>query len=207
METNTVAKMKTVMKRKKAVTVIGLLFVLLLSACAGKTDNEQAYELANTDESGIDENLQVEAYYDAITRLENTGFLPDDSYCYVSNGKDFHTQKQSAYPNQFAVYDFYEDGLILARVSHAQFMYEDDFWPYEIFQFSADQDRYESIANVEQIDLKANPDYADFPYEYDKDDDKKVYIVNFYGEKYYYDEDAYDDWKEKLLGSRLYVFE
>ena len=412
METDAVARMKTVTKRKKAMTVMGILIVLLLSACAGKTDNKQAYEPANTDESGKDENLQVEAveentywlnrhgeiyessyapagldktfatmlwiathqgeivgehlpdgdfpciaeseqireaaaegqdtgdvpgavfhvwvrivqepfqategsfgqtahkdtilyrdgedlyvafqsvedtgkwtvsriagygdwlekelgifiqmttglglqesesaiaedYYDAITRLENTGFLPDDSYCYVSNGKDFHTQKQSAYPNQFAVYDldgdgikelcikiggtctrdnaqyvyrysqeksfelifsyydgcdFYEDGLILARVSHAQFMYEDDFWPYEIFRFNADQDKYESIANVEQIDLKANPDYLDFPHEYDKDDDQKVYIVNFYGKKYYYDEDAYDDWKKELLGSKL----
>lgn len=191
-----------------------------------------------------------EIYYDSIARLENTGFLPDGSYCYVSNGKDFQTQKQRAYPNEIAVCDlngdsvnellirvngtcnadcadyvyryskekecfelmfsyyfgcdFYEGGLIYARVSHSQYLYNDDFWPYEIFKYSADTDKYESIAAVEKLDLAANPDYyTKFPYEHDEDHDKMVYIVNTYGEGYYFDEKEYNDWKEKVLDSKL----
>jgi len=82
-------------------------------------------------------------------------------------------------------------------------MYNDGFCPYEIYMYNVDKNTYELIASVEEWDLATCPNALSFPYKDDKDNDKKIYLVNSYGDSHYYDEKEYNDWKEKLLGSKL----
>ena len=78
-------------------------------------------------------------------------------------------------------------------------MYNDDFWPYEIYKYKKSENKYECIASVEQLDLTVCPEYEDsFPFG-----DKKIYFVLFYEEFLYLDEEEYDDWRERLLDSDL----
>ncbi len=123
-----------------------------------------------------------EIYKNAVIALEETGYLPDGTYCYVENDEGFERQKAKAYPNKIVVsdvnndgarelliwiggtcnadfaqyiyryskekecfellfeyyagYDFYSNGLICANVSHSNYIYADDFWPYEVFEYN-----------------------------------------------------------------------
>lgn len=157
---------------------------------------KQAYSnefvIYDINDDGIDELL---------IRVEGT--CNSDSaqyiYCFSEEKENFELLFEYYYGCSF-----YENGLIYAPVSHSGYMYNDDFWPYEIYKYNRSENIYECIASVEQLDLTMCPEYVNsFPFEYDKDGDNKIYFVHYYEKSLYMDEEEYRDWKEKLLDSNL----
>lgn len=163
-------------------------------------DFEKQKELAYPNEFVI-YDINDDGVDELLIRIEGT--CNSDSAQYIYR----FSQEKEAFELLFEYYygcRFYENGLIYAPVSHSGYMYNDDFWPYEIYKYNKSENKYECIASVEQFDLIACPEYEDsFPFEYDKDGDKKIYFVLFYEEFLYLDEEEYDDWRERLLDSDL----
>ena len=102
---------------------------------------------------------------------------------------------------------FYEGGIVCTPVSHSVFMYDDDFWPYEIYRYNPQEKKYEYYACVEEIVAGQLEGYEEIFTEYDKDGDGKVYFTDVEGEGCYMDEQQYTKWRETILqGEKINIY-
>ena len=97
-----------------------------------------------------------------------------------------------------AGFDYYENGVIKASPLYSGFIYQDDFWPYSVFQYDENKNEFVLTASVEEIPkAPENPD--NFPEEYDKDGDGKVYIISQGESVAYMDEKEYLAWEKQVF--------
>ena len=93
---------------------------------------------------------------------------------------------------------YYQNGVIKAKPLYSGFIYQDDFWPYSVFQYDENKNEFVLTASVEEIPkAPENPD--NFPEEYDKDGDGKVYIISQGESVKYSDEQEYLAWKKQIF--------
>ena len=92
-------------------------------------------------------------------------------------------------------------------VSHSGFMYDDDFWPYEIYRYNAQEKKYEYYAGAEEMVDGQLEGYEEIFAEYDKDGDGKVYFTDVEGKGCYMDEQQYTEWRETILrGEKINIY-
>lgn len=102
---------------------------------------------------------------------------------------------------------FYEGGIVCTPVSHSVFMYDDGFWPYEIYRYNPQKKKYEYYACAEEIVAGQLEGYEEIFTEYDKDGDGKVYFTDVEGEGCYMDEQQYTKWRETILqGEKINIY-
>lgn len=81
---------------------------------------------------------------------------------------------------EFPACRYYEGGFIQADISHNQGL-AGDFWPYTLYQYNQETDRYDGIAYLDAWDHNYfEKDYDDnpFPSEYDVDGDGLIYYIS-----------------------------
>ena len=112
-----------------------------------------------------------------------------------------YSEEKNAFELEFeysAGCNYYQNGVIKAKPLHSGFIYQDDFWPYSVFQYDENKNEFVLTASVEEIPkAPENPD--DFPEEYDKDGDGKVYIISQGESVKYLDEQEYLAWKKQIF--------
>ena len=101
----------------------------------------------------------------------------------------------------------YDNGIIEEGLSHNHGMAPDgDFWPYNVYRYDGEEDRYLLIASVDawsrayrEEDYEGNP----FPDKIDADGDGLVYCITEGEdgeEKRMLDEPEYQEWRDSWLG-------
>ena len=112
-----------------------------------------------------------------------------------------YSEEKNAFELEFeysAGCNYYQNGVIKAKPLYSGFIYQDDFWPYSVFQYDENKNEFVLTASVEEIPkAPENPD--DFPEEYDKDGDGKVYIISQGESVKYLDEQEYLAWKKQIF--------
>ena len=112
-----------------------------------------------------------------------------------------YSEEKNAFELEFeysAGCNYYQNGVIKAKPLYSGFIYQDDFWPYSVFQYDENKNEFVLTASVEEIPkAPENPD--DFPEEYDKDGDGKVYIISQGESVKYSDEQEYLAWKKQIF--------
>ena len=112
-----------------------------------------------------------------------------------------YSEEKNAFELEFeysAGCNYYQNGVIKAKPLYSGFIYQDDFWPYSVFQYDENKNEFVLIASVEEIPkVPENPD--NFPEEYDKDGDGKVYIISQGESVAYMDEKEYLAWEKQVF--------
>ena len=112
-----------------------------------------------------------------------------------------YSEEKNAFELEFeysAGCNYYQNGVIKAKPLYSGFIYQDDFWPYSVFQYDENKNEFVLTASVEEIPkAPENPD--NFPEEYDKDGDGKVYIISQGESVKYSDEQEYLAWKKQIF--------
>ena len=112
-----------------------------------------------------------------------------------------YSEEKNAFELEFeysAGCNYYQNGVIKAKPLHSGFIYQDDFWPYSVFQYDENKNEFVLTASVEEIPkVPENPD--NFPEEYDKDGDGKVYIISQGESVAYMDEKEYLAWEKQVF--------
>lgn len=112
-----------------------------------------------------------------------------------------YSEEKNAFELEFeysAGCNYYQNGVIKAKPLYSGFIYQDDFWPYSVFQYDENKNEFVLTASVEEIPkAPENPD--NFPEEYDKDGDGKVYIISQGESVKYLDEQEYLEWKKQIF--------
>ena len=112
-----------------------------------------------------------------------------------------YSEEKNAFELEFeysAGCNYYQNGVIKAKPLYSGFIYQDDFWPYSVFQYDENKNEFVLTASVEEIPkAPENPD--NFPEEYDKDGDGKVYIISQGESVAYMDEKEYLAWEKQIF--------
>ena len=112
-----------------------------------------------------------------------------------------YSEEKNAFELEFeysAGCNYYQNGVIKTKPLYSGFIYQDDFWPYSVFQYDENKNEFVLTASVEEIPkAPENPD--NFPEEYDKDGDGKVYIISQGESVAYMDEKEYLAWKKQIF--------
>ena len=112
-----------------------------------------------------------------------------------------YSEEKNAFELEFeysAGCNYYQNGVIKAKPLYSGFIYQDDFWPYSVFQYDENKNEFVLTASVEEIPkAPENPD--NFPEEYDKDGDGKVYIISQGESVKYLDEQEYLEWEKQIF--------
>ena len=112
-----------------------------------------------------------------------------------------YSEEKNAFELEFeysAGCNYYQNGVIKTKPLYSGFIYQDDFWPYSVFQYDENKNEFVLTASVEEIPkAPENPD--NFPEEYDKDGDGKVYIISQGESVKYLDEQEYLAWKKQIF--------
>ena len=112
-----------------------------------------------------------------------------------------YSEEKNAFELEFeysAGCNYYQNGVIKAKPLYSGFIYQDDFWPYSVFQYDENKNEFVLTASVEEIPkAPENPD--NFPEEYDKDGDGKVYIISQGESVAYMDEKEYLAWEKQVF--------
>ena len=96
--------------------------------------------------------------------------------------------------------EFFEGGIVKCAYSHGG-VYEDNFWPYDLYKYNSETNSYDFIASVNshqllhdyktgELDNELN---KDFPYEEDKDKDGKVYDISIDGQVIWMDNAEFEE--------------
>ena len=112
-----------------------------------------------------------------------------------------YSEEKNAFELEFeysAGCNYYQNGVIKAKPLYSGFIYQDDFWPYSVFQYDENKNEFVLTASVEEIPkAPENPD--NFPEEYDQDGEGKVYIISQGESVKYLDEQEYLAWKKQIF--------
>ena len=104
----------------------------------------------------------------------------------------------------FPAMTFYDNGYLKEEASHNHGRSNlEDFWPYDLYVYNAETDKYELVALVDawqqRISEDVDPD-PDFPVEKDLDGDGVVYYdmaENYYEPAMIMDNSEYEEWCEQ----------
>ena len=104
--------------------------------------------------------------------------------------------------------EFFEDGVVKCVFSHGG-VYEDDFWPFDLYRYNEQTKEYDFIASVnsdqlhyDQFTGELDDDLnANFLNKEDKDGNGKYYVV---GEDCM-DDSEYEEWIKKYIGVPINV--
>lgn len=107
--------------------------------------------------------------------------------------------------------EYYTDGLVKVQWSHnhGRDPYERGGWPYDLYQYDPEENRYQLLYVVDAWDGQIYE--KDFPYDLDADGDKLVYCITVENEgadgsmpdgsetEMIYDRTEYEAWKEEMM--------
>ena len=109
---------------------------------------------------------------------------------------------------EFPSLTFYDNGLIQVYAHHNQGMAGDSFWPYSLYHYDPQTDRYEMTATVDAWDRslgETNPllNNISYPVQADVSNTGMVYYIMSPGELDYsnpVDQSDYQTWLDSQLG-------
>lgn len=128
---------------------------------AGEMSNN-SFAVADVDSDGKDELVIL---YTTVCTAGMTGYV----YGFDEESGELH-EELSAFPE----FMFYKNGLLMAGMSH-NFSYG-EMWPYTLYKYDAEEDKYILRANVSSWDREI---YAeDYPENIDTENAGTVYYVN-----------------------------
>lgn len=121
-------------------------------------------------------------------------------------GYDDMTGKLKEEFSEFPGVTFYSNGVIEARKSHNHGLasMSEEFWPYALYEYRQESDRYMIIADVDAWEKGCREEYEGvlFPEEADTDRDGRLYYImenDIYEYKNPLDNDVYEKWRESYL--------
>lgn len=102
--------------------------------------------------------------------------------------------------------EYFDGGVVKCIYSHGG-MYEDDFWPFDLYKYDSQTGSYVHIASVNSTQLLHDYETGelddelnkDFPYEEDKDNDGKIYSISNAEELIVMDNEPYEEWKKQYI--------
>ena len=154
---------------------------------------DNSYSIADVDNDGKEELL---------INFSNA-FSMAGMVCYVY---DYDRVTEEVYIEHagFPAMTFYDSGYLKAEASHNHGRSSlDDFWPYDLYVYNAETDKYELVALMDawqqRISEDVEPD-PDFPVEKDLDGDGVVYYdmaENYYAPVMIMDNAEYEKWCEQ----------
>ena len=108
--------------------------------------------------------------------------------------------------SEFPSVTFYSNGVIEAAKSHnhGRASMSEDFWPYALYQYDSESDKYAKIADVDAWEKEYQQEYEGIPFPTDEDIDKDgclYYLMenNLYEYKSPLDNKAYEKWRKSYL--------
>lgn len=134
-----------------------------------RTPEDNAFALCDVDGDGQDELIFHLATAAVASQTENV-------YRY-----DPETGALAEELIEYPAVTYYANGYAVAQWSHNQGLSEDDFWPYNLYAYSADTQTYELIASVDAWAKARSLQHweFDFPYpdQIDAEGAGSVYLV------------------------------
>lgn len=158
------------------------------------------------DGSKLEEEPDFATFYDnhyAIADVDADGepeLLLQYSETYVAAQMErvYHYDADSGtLREELAVYPFctyYDNGVVKAFAAHNQT--PSDFWPYTLYQYSAESHVFEEQGSVYAQDKDSPLFEATFPAEADKDGDARVF---YFGTDEAVDNDVFEAWEQSYL--------
>ena len=156
--------------------------------------SENQFAVYDVDRDGKDELVLL---YSTTITAGMAGYI----FAYDSASGTLQTQLQ-----EFPLLTFYENGVVKAGWSHNQGLAGDSFWPYSLYQYNPDLDRYELVGMVDAWDKSyAETDYQNhpFPDDIDKSGTGIVYYImedGQYDTTNPADASAYNAWVNAYIG-------
>ena len=137
-----------------------------------ETSTEYHYAITDIDGDGFEELLL----------MQDTGVMASMDYLILDGQGGQLRAELEVFPSL----TFYENGYVRADASHNQGL-AGDFWPYALYRYDAESDRYQKVAMADAWDGAIHPqDYAGNPFPKDADVSGAgiVYYVAENGESY-----------------------
>ena len=141
-----------------------------------ETSTEYRYAITDIDGDGFEELLL----------MQDTGVMASMDYL-VLDGRDGQLRAEL---EVFPSLTFYENGYVRADASHNQGL-AGDFWPYALYRYDAESDRYQKVAMADAWDGAIHPqDYAGNPFPKDADVSGAGIVYYVAGDGALYSEDG-----------------
>ena len=113
--------------------------------------------------------------------------------------------------NDVPLLTFYDNGVIVALLSHNQGLAGDSFWPYFLYKYNKDSDVYDQIAMVDAWDktvAASNYEGDKYPEDDDKSGDGIVYYVitdGDYDNRVPVSKEYYENWRRSYLDGAVEI--
>lgn len=127
-------------------------------------------------------------------------------YDYDVNSKKFVSEF-----NDVPLLTFYDNGVIVALLSHNQGLAGGSFWPYFLYKYNKDSDMYDQIAMVDAWDktvATSNYEGDKYPEDVDKSGDGIVYYVitdGDYDNRVPVSKEYYENWRRSYLDGAVEI--
>ena len=137
---------------------------------------EYRYTITDIDGDGFEELLLI----------QDTGVMASMDYLVLDGQGGQLRAELEAFPSL----TFYENGYVRADASHNQGL-AGDFWPYALYRYDAESDRYQKVAMADAWDGAIHPqDYAGNPFPKDADVSGAGIVYYVAGDGALYSEDG-----------------
>ena len=137
---------------------------------------EYRYTITDIDGDGFEELLLI----------QDTGVMASMDYLVLDGQGGQLRAELEAFPSL----TFYENGYVRADASHNQGL-AGDFWPYALYRYDAESDRYQKVAMADAWDGGIHPqDYAGNPFPKDADVSGAGIVYYVAGDGALYSEDG-----------------
>lgn len=171
-------------------------------------------------DNGSYEQDKEMSYEDSVAAIDLTGDREKElliciNGAYTSTISEWifsYDREKKEFVQLFVNFDFqcYEGGILKCRYSHGG-MYEDDFWPYDLYKYNEKTGEYDFIASVDSKQLLHDYETGelddemneDFLYDEDTDDNGKYYIIATDDETTYMDDSKFEEWEAGYLSTPL----
>ena len=142
----------------------------------GETSTEYRYAITDIDGDGFEELLL----------MQDTGVMASMDYLILDGQGGQLRAELEVFPSL----TFYENGYVRADASHNQGL-AGDFWPYALYRYDAESDRYQKVAMADAWDGAIHPqDYAGNPFPKDADVSGAGIVYYVAGDGALYSEDG-----------------
>lgn len=127
-------------------------------------------------------------------------------YDYDVNSKKFVSEF-----NDVPLLTFYDNGVIVALLSHNQGLAGGSFWPYFLYKYNKDSDMYDQIAMIDAWDktvATSNYEGDKYPEDVDKSGDGIVYYVitdGDYDNRVPVSKEYYENWRRSYLDGAVEI--
>ena len=141
-----------------------------------ETSTEYRYAITDIDGDGFEELLL----------MQDTGVMASMDYLILDGQGGQLRAELEVFPSL----TFYENGYVRADASHNQGL-AGDFWPYALYRYDAESDRYQKVAMADAWDGAIHPqDYAGNPFPKDADVSGAGIVYYVAGDGALYSEDG-----------------